>query len=194
MHPFRRHRRSYRVAYALALSAGCLALAGCVTDDTVARRTGAGPDVATAASDPQIAQAAPVSAPVTAPKRRTAAAAFRDPVGYSAVGLASWYGAEFHGRRTADGERFDMHALTAAHRTLPLQCTVRVTNLANNRSVLVRVNDRGPFAGHRLIDLSAQSAKVLGFYRRGLAKVKVDYVGPASAAAEPRVTASAGSL
>ena len=87
-----------------------------------------------------------------------------------------------------------MHSLTAAHRTLPLQCTVRVTNLANHRSLLVRVNDRGPFVGNRLIDLSAQSAKVLGFYDRGVARVKVDYVGPAARPAPPRVTAAAAPL
>ncbi|MEJ2435190.1 MAG: septal ring lytic transglycosylase RlpA family protein [Pseudolabrys sp.] len=100
-------------------------------------------------------------------------------VSYSAIGLASWYGAGFHGRRTADGETFNMHAVTAAHRTLPLPCTVRVTNLANNRSLVVRVNDRGPYVSNRLIDVSARTAKLLGFYGHGLTRVKVDYIGRA---------------
>ena len=81
---------------------------------------------------------------------------------YSAVGWASWYGREFHGRRTADGETFDMAGLTAAHKTMPLPCYARVTNLHNGRSMVVRVNDRGPFVADRLIDVSAarrQSAR-----------------------------------
>jgi rare lipoprotein A len=180
MHPFGRPR-SCRVAYVLAFGAACLTLAGCVTDDTATRSTGDNRDVAAAPAAERVARPA-------APKRHTVSS---HGVGYSAVGLASWYGADFHGRRTADGERFDMHSLTAAHRTLPLHCTVRVTNLANHRSLLVRVNDRGPFAGNRLIDLSARSAQLLGFYDRGVAKVKVDYVGPAQPQAAPRVTASA---
>ena len=98
---------------------------------------------------------------------------------YSAVGWASWYGREFHGRRTADGETFDMGALTAAHKTMPLPCYARVTNLRNGRSMVVRVNDRGPFVGERLIDVSARVANLLDFQRSGLTKVKVDYVGMA---------------
>ena len=82
---------------------------------------------------------------------------------YSAVGWASWYGREFHGRRTADGETFDMGGLTAAHKTMPLPCYARVTNLRNGRSMVVRVNDRGPFVGDRLIDVSARVANLLDF-------------------------------
>jgi len=187
MHPFVRHRRSCRVAYGLGLGAVCAALAGCVTDDSVARRTDAPRAVAAAPSGQHGAR------PKAAAARRHAVA--REAAGYSAVGLASWYGAGFHGRRTADGERFDMHSLTAAHRTLPMHCTVRVTNLANHRSLLVRVNDRGPYVGHRLIDLSAAGAKLLGFYDRGVARVKVDYVGPARPQPAPtRVTAQAPPL
>ncbi len=92
---------------------------------------------------------------------------------YDRVGVASWYGAQFHGRRTASGERFDMRALTAAHPTLPLATLVRVTNLANGRSVTVRVNDRGPYAQGRLIDLSRASARALGFEAQGTARVRV---------------------
>ena len=101
------------------------------------------------------------------------------PASYSAVGWASWYGREFHGRRTADGETFDMGAITAAHKTMPLPCYARVTNLYNHRSIVVRVNDRGPYVGQRLIDVSARVAKLLDFERSGLTKVKVDYVGVA---------------
>jgi rare lipoprotein A len=103
----------------------------------------------------------------------------QEDVNYSATGMASWYGDDFHGRLTANGEVFDMNSLSAAHPTLPLPSYVRVTNLANRRSIVVRVNDRGPYVGNRVIDLSVKTAQLLGFYGHGLAKVKVDYVGRA---------------
>ncbi|MGW8788898.1 septal ring lytic transglycosylase RlpA family protein [Heyndrickxia sporothermodurans] len=87
------------------------------------------------------------------------------------AGVASWYGPGFHGRKTANGERFDMNALTAAHRTLPLGTQVRVTNMHTGRSVVVRINDRGPYVGRRLIDLSKASAEAIGV--SGLAKVSI---------------------
>lgn len=94
--------------------------------------------------------------------------------GYDEVGIASWYGPKFHGGKTANGERYDMHGLSAAHRTLPLPTLVRVTNLENGRSVVVRVNDRGPFANKgRLIDLSYAAAQSLGFVDKGTARVRV---------------------
>ncbi len=93
--------------------------------------------------------------------------------GYDETGIASWYGRKFHGRKTANGERFDMYAMTAAHKTLPLPTMVRVTNLENGRSVIVRVNDRGPFVKNRLIDLSWAAARALGFDRKGTARVRV---------------------
>ena len=96
---------------------------------------------------------------------------------YRAVGVASWYGSSFQGRCTANGEIFDMHALSAAHPTLPLPSYVRVTNLANRRSVVVRVNDRGPFGHGRVIDVSKRTAEMLGFIRAGKTKVHVEYVG-----------------
>src|SRR5271163_30026 len=108
---------------------------------------------------------------------RHAEAADLTPPHYSAVGLASWYGSEFHGRSTADGEIFDMGSLSAAHRSLALPCYTRVTNLANGRSIVVRVNDRGPFVGGRILDVSARVAKLLEF--EGVTKVRVDYVGKA---------------
>ncbi len=98
---------------------------------------------------------------------------------YDAVGLASWYGDDFHGRYTANGEIFDLNAISAAHPTLPLPCYVRVTNLTNRRSLIVRVNDRGPYVGDRIIDLSIRAAHLLGFYDRGTARVRVQYVGRA---------------
>ncbi len=105
----------------------------------------------------------------------------REQPTYDETGIASWYGADFHGRRTANGEVFDRNALTAAHPTLPLPSNVRVTNLENGRSLVVRVNDRGPFAGGRLIDLSERAADLLGYKGKGLAPVRVSYVGPADA-------------
>jgi rare lipoprotein A len=98
---------------------------------------------------------------------------------YSAVGLASWYGSDFHGRYTANGEIFDKRSISAAHPTLPLPSYVRVTNLANRKSIIVRVNDRGPYAHDRLIDVSVKTAELLGFYGHGIANVKVEYVGQA---------------
>lgn len=98
---------------------------------------------------------------------------------YDKIGAASWYGGEDHGDLTANGERFDMNGLTAAHPTLPMPIHVRVTSLENNRSLILRVNDRGPFKRGREIDLSRRAAEILGFKDKGTAKVRVQYVGPA---------------
>ena len=98
---------------------------------------------------------------------------------YTAVGMASWYGAAFHGRRTANGEVYDMGSVTAAHPTMPLPSFARVTNLENGYSIIVRVNDRGPYHGGRVMDVSSRTADVLGFRGAGTARIKVDYVGPA---------------
>jgi len=102
-----------------------------------------------------------------------------DDPNYSAVGTASWYGSAFHGRLTANGEVFDMNGITGAHPTLPLPSYVRVTNLQNGRSVVVRLNDRGPYTHNRLIDLSGRAADLLDFRRAGTAQVQVDYLGRA---------------
>lgn len=101
-----------------------------------------------------------------------------DPT-YDRQGVASWYGDDFHGRKTANGEVYDMEALTAAHPTLPLPSYAYVTNMETGRTVLVRVNDRGPYARERVIDLSRQAARLLGSERRGLAHVRVRYAGRA---------------
>ena len=99
--------------------------------------------------------------------------------GYEEVGMASWYGDRFNGRPTSTGERFDMHALTAAHKTLPLPGLVEVTNLANGRTVVLRVNDRGPFVDDRIIDLSRGAAEALDLLQRGVGEVRVRYLGRA---------------
>ncbi|NKB56871.1 MAG: septal ring lytic transglycosylase RlpA family protein [Alphaproteobacteria bacterium] len=93
---------------------------------------------------------------------------------YNETGIASWYGPKFNGRPTANGEKFDMNAISAAHRTLPLPSIVRVTNLRNGRSLKVRVNDRGPFAHGRIIDMSRRGAQLLGFEKAGIASVRVE--------------------
>jgi len=97
----------------------------------------------------------------------------REESSYDETGIASWYGEQFHGRYTANGEVFDLNGLTAAHHTLPLPSIVQVTNLENGRTLTLRVNDRGPFAGGRIIDVSRQAAQLLGFERNGTAKVRV---------------------
>lgn len=98
--------------------------------------------------------------------------------GYVAEGIASWYGKQFHGGLTANGERFDMYAISAAHTTLPLPTQVRVTNLENGRWTVLRVNDRGPFVKDRLIDLSYAAAKELGYAEKGTTRVRVEVLGP----------------
>ena len=99
---------------------------------------------------------------------------------YAREGLASWYGADFHGRLTANGEIFDRDAIAAAHTTMPLPSYARVTNLENGRSIIVRVNDRGPYHGNRIIDVSQRTAEALDFRRKGTAHVRVEYVRRAS--------------
>lgn len=103
----------------------------------------------------------------------------QDPTGYAASGSASWYGADFHGRRTANGEIFSANAISGAHPTLPLPSYVRVTSLDNGRSVLVRVNDRGPYLHGRVMDLSYRAAEILGYANKGVGNIQVQYVGPA---------------
>src|SRR4051795_12476925 len=98
---------------------------------------------------------------------------------YRAEGMASWYGDDFHGRLTANGEVFDMTSLTAAHPTLPIPSYARVTNVRNGKSLIVRVNDRGPYHDNRLIDVSNKAAELLEFKANGVAKVRVEYVGRA---------------
>lgn len=104
------------------------------------------------------------------------------PDGFTQTGHASWYGIAFHGRKTANGEVYDRNMISAAHPTMPLPSYARVTNTLNNHSIVVRVNDRGPYHGNRVIDLSERTAGLLGFKHIGTARVRVDYLGPASLA------------
>jgi len=122
--------------------------------------------VATASYDqvPSITPALPLEAP--APQSEVAT--------FAQQGLASWYGRRFHRHHTASGEHFDMNELTAAHRSLPLHTAVRVTNLENNRTVLVRINDRGPFTRGRIIDISRNAALQLGMAKAGVAEVRIE--------------------
>jgi len=101
---------------------------------------------------------------------------------YDETGIASWYGPDFHGKRTANGELYDMNQVTGAHKTLPMPCLVRVTNLDNGRAIVVRVNDRGPFSRGRILDLSRRAAQLLGFERIGTAKVRVQILAAESQA------------
>ncbi len=103
----------------------------------------------------------------------------REDPDYDQAGIASWYGEMFHGRQTANGEIFDMNALTAAHPTLPLPSYVKVTHMGNGRSLILRVNDRGPFKRNRIIDLSRRAARLLGIHNSGTGPVRVKYLRPA---------------
>jgi len=106
---------------------------------------------------------------------------------YDETGIASWYGAAFHGKATANGEEYDMNALTAAHRTLPMPSFVRVTNLENGRSLVLKVNDRGPFAKGRIIDISRRGAQLLGYQKQGTARVRVQILADQSRAVAARL-------
>jgi rare lipoprotein A len=109
------------------------------------------------------------------------------PLGRPVVGIASFYANKYHGRKTSSGERYNMHALTAAHRTLPFGSTVKVTNLENDRTVVVRINDRGPFVRGRIIDISLEAARRLQMVAAGTARVKVEpHSSPERAATAPK--------
>lgn len=108
--------------------------------------------------------------------------------GFEQEGVASWYGADFHGKKTSSGEIYDMHAMTAAHKTLPLGTSLRVTNQSNGRQVVVRVNDRGPFVGNRILDLSYAAAQRLGVVGPGTAPVRIEALGVARTDARGNVT------
>jgi rare lipoprotein A len=140
------------------------------------RRTGRGAIAAVA-----LALTALVAGCMTPPPPPPPPPIAQKPPAFVQVGLASWYGRGFNRKRTADGERFNMNALTAAHRSLPLNSVVKVTNLDNGRSVVVRINDRGPYAADRIIDLSAKAARELGMTHDGLARVKLELVNQGEA-------------
>jgi rare lipoprotein A len=178
-----RARRLERRTRAGVTLLGCLALAGCAATTTKFSRSSA-PDepkfspkvVADGTAVPKGGGGFRVGKPYVVAGRTYYPQL--DPR-YRADGIASWYGPDFHGRVTANGEVYDMNSITAAHPTMPLPSHARVTNLDNGRSIIVRVNDRGPFAHDRIIDLSVGTAKQLQFFAEGLAHVRVEYVGPA---------------
>lgn len=179
----------------------CVGVAGCSAQSRQAASidpaTTPAPSVAQAEASPgamaRVASAArSVTSTVTTPIVNAASAvksylvadrakSVRRP-GPAGQGLASWYGDQFHGRRTANGETFDMAGFTAAHPSFPLPSYVRVTNVSNGRSIVVRVNDRGPYRGGRMIDVSRRTADVLGFRGAGVGNVKLDYIGLAPVA------------
>lgn len=112
---------------------------------------------------------------------------------YDEVGYASWYGPDFHGKATANGERYNMNSLTAAHKTLPLPTFVKVTNLENGRSIVLRVNDRGPFVKSRIIDVSRRGAQLLGFDKQGVTKVRVQALDEDGKIARPNTRTASSS-
>jgi len=128
----------------------------------------------------------------------------RRPYGYRQSGVASWYGTKFHGANTSNGEPYDVYAMSAAHKTLPIPCYVRVRNLDNGRSIVVRINDRGPFKHGRIIDLSYAAAYKLGYADRGTARVELELLDPGAeewvvarardATATPMVSTTAGPM
>jgi rare lipoprotein A len=171
------------MARSVAAAAACLVLANCASSGKFASRVD--PRYGVSSSPRVVALGEPVpkgGGTYRVGKPYTVAGRVYVPeedVNYREEGLASWYGDDFHGRQTANGEVFDMESLTAAHPTLPMPCYARVTNLSNGKSLIVRVNDRGPYHGNRLIDVSNKAAELLEFKGNGVARVRVEYVGRA---------------
>ena len=172
-----------RAARSAAAVATCLVLANCASSDKFASRVD--PKYGVSSSPRVVALGDPVpkgGGTYRVGKPYTVAGRVyvpeEDP-NYREDGMASWYGDDFHGRLTANGEVFDMTSLTAAHPTLPIPSYARVTNLRNGKSLIVRVNDRGPYHGNRLIDVSNKAAELLEFKSNGVARVRVEYVGQA---------------
>lgn len=179
--PSLRGNGAIRVAAAMAAA---LALASCASSDKFARKVDPKYGVPSSPRVVELGERAPkgggvyrVGKPYVVAGRTFVP---EENTSYRSEGLASWYGRDFHGRLTANGEVFDMEAITAAHPTLPMPSYVRVTNLANKRSLIVRVNDRGPFHGNRVIDLSHRTAQLLDFKDNGVARVRVEYIGRAA--------------
>lgn len=179
----RRPNSIVRVARGAAAVATCLVLANCASSNKFSSRVD--PKYGVSSSPRVVAFGEPVpkgggtyrvGKPYTVGGRVYVP---EEDTEYREEGMASWYGDDFHGRLTANGEVFDMGSLTAAHPTLPMPSYARVTNLHNGKSVIVRVNDRGPYHGNRLIDVSNKAAELLEFKGNGVARVRVEYVGRA---------------
>ena len=172
-----------RLAGMAMVAIGCAALADCASTDKFARRVDPKYGVSTSARVVDPGDAVPKGGGVYRVGKPYVVAGQtyvpEENTRYSAEGMASWYGDDFHGRLTANGEVFDMNAISGAHPTLPMPCYVRVTNLANRRSLVVRVNDRGPYHQNRIIDVSVRAAQLLGFHGDGVTWVRLDYVGRA---------------
>src|SRR5258708_25127122 len=172
-----------RAARGAAAVATCLVLANCASSGKFASRID--PRYGVSSSPRVVAFGEPVpkgGGTYRVGKPYTVAGRIYVPeedTAYLEEGMASWYGDDFHGRLTANGEVFDIASLTAAHPTLPMPCYARVTNLGNGKSLIVRVNDRGPYHGNRLIDVSNRAAELLAFKGYGVARVRVEYVRPA---------------
>jgi rare lipoprotein A len=171
------------VARVVAAAGTCLILANCASSDKLSSRVD--PKYGVSSSPRVVAFGEPVprgggtyriGKPYTVGGRTYVP---EENTRYRAEGLASWYGDDFHGRLTANGEVFDMTSLTAAHPTMPIPSYARVTNLKNGKSLIVRVNDRGPYHGNRVIDVSNRAATLLEFKDHGIANVRVEYVGRA---------------
>jgi rare lipoprotein A len=172
-----------RMARGAAAAAACLVLANCASSGKFANRVDPKYGVSTSPRVVNLGDPVPkgggtyrVGKPYTVAGRVYVP---EEDVNYREEGMASWYGDDFHGRLTANGEVFDMASLTAAHPTLPMPCYARVTNLGNGKSLIVRVNDRGPYHGNRVIDVSNRAAELLEFKGNGVARVRVEYVGRA---------------
>jgi rare lipoprotein A len=171
------------IARGAAAVAVCLALANCASSNKLSSRVDPKYGVSSSPRVVEFGEPVPkgggtyrVGKPYTVAGRVYVP---EEDVNYREEGLASWYGDDFHGRQTANGEVFDMDGLTAAHPTLPMPSYARVTNLGNGKSLIVRVNDRGPYANDRLIDVSHKAAELLDFKGVGVARVRVEYVGRA---------------
>src|SRR5216110_890052 len=179
----RQPKSMVRTVRGAAAVAACLLLANCASSNKFASRVD--PKYGVSSSPRVVALGDPVpkgGGTYRVGKPYTVAGRVYVPeedTAYREDGLASWYGNDFHGRLTANGEVFDMASLTAAHPTLPMPCYARVTNLVNGKSLIVRVNDRGPYHGNRLIDVSNRAAELLEFKNYGVARVRVEYVGRA---------------
>jgi len=172
-----------RAAQSAAAVAACLVLANCASSGKFASRVDPKYGVSSSPRVVAFGEAVPkgggtyrVGKPYTVGGRIYVP---EEDSTYREEGMASWYGDDFHGRLTANGEVFDMASLTAAHPTLPMPCYARVTNLGNGKSLIVRVNDRGPYHGNRLIDVSNKAAELLEFKGNGVARVRVEYVARA---------------
>jgi len=191
---------SRRVCFAALMTGSLLllSLSGCQSGDSFARLKDSGPSHEVDVS--QLANAVPRVDPITIAGNKNPYTVngvtyqlMPSAKGYSEEGEASWYGNKFHGRKTSNGETYSMYGMTAAHKTLPIPAYVRVTNIANGRQIIVRVNDRGPFHGGRIIDLSYAGAKKLGYANTGTARVRVEAIDPANfqpnSVSLPRVSA-----